>query len=320
MPLDHVNQEIVDRITRLQDEIGQGRNDPIELELQRRFVESLRRQIDSPSLDSVEDILVSGTSTHVPARIYRPRKGEPLPVLVYMHGGGWCLGDQESSELLCRNLAIAADTIIISVDYRLAPEAPYPAALNDCYQVLCWVESNADTLGIKNVPLMIGGDSAGANLALAVASLSRDRADELSIGSMILIYPCVAPELDTRSCELYGEDHVLTRRVMRWFWENYIGSTNLLNPPAYTTFDDPSLLHDLPDAIIVTAECDILRDEGEQLARNLTQAGSKVHQRSLAGTFHGFVSMIGILPQADECLRYVSEKIQDTVREFPRRE
>jgi acetyl esterase len=243
----------------------------------------------------VEDREVGG----VPARIYRP-DGSNLPILVFIHGGGWVIGDLETHDAPCRALANAVPAVVVSLDYRLAPEHKFPAAVDDCYAALCWVAENAKSLGGDPARLAIGGDSAGGNLSASVAIVARDRGKP-KLGFQLLVYPATDARMQARSYSENGDGYFLTAGMMDWFWNHYLnGPKDVLDARVSPTLA-PS--HErLPPAYVITAEYDPLRDEGEEYARLLIAAGVPTKLRRFNGLIHGFFGMTEIFPQAREAI------------------
>lgn len=249
---------------------------------------------------SVENRYIPGPTSDLHVRIYRPSGGEDLPALVYFHGGGWVLNflDIYDAELSC--LANASGSVIVAVNYQKAPEHPYPIPFNDCYATFLWVHQNAGVLGIDPSKIGVGGESAGGNLAAAVAQKTRDVAGP-NVAYQLLINPCTERDFETTSYLEYASGYGLSREGMMWFWEQYLqGSTNDADPYACpSTAKDFS---DLAEAIIVTAECDPLRDDGVKYEQLLREAGVQTHYKEYAGMIHGFANLGSITPRAREAI------------------
>ncbi|NRQ49269.1 alpha/beta hydrolase [Aeromicrobium stalagmiti] len=228
---------------------------------------------------SVEDLTVAGR----PARLYRPAGDGPFPTLVFFHGGGFVIGDLDTHDQTCRRLCSGADTVVLAVDYRLAPEAPYPAAADDALAATQWAADHLDELGGNDV-LAVGGDSAGGNLSAVVAQTLRDR-----VTGQVLIYPATHMAGDYASRTENGEGYFLDTATMTWFVGHYLDSGVDLDDVGHSP-----LLGDLvglPPAVVVTAEFDPLRDEGEAYADALEAAGVRVDRTRYDGLVHGFIDM-----------------------------
>lgn len=250
-----------------------------------------------PDLFDVEDRAIPGPDQNrIPIRIYRPSKKKDLPILIYYHGGGWVIGDLDTHDQVCRMLADGAQTVVVAVDYRLAPEHPFPSAVRDAYAALEWVERHAEQLGGDALRLAVGGDSAGGNLAAVVSQLAKERGGP-DIVFQLLIYPAVDMTQSHPSVEENGEGYVLTRDHMTWFRAHYLAdSLEWTNPQASPLHSED--LRGLPPALILTAEFDPLRDEGEEYARRLKAAGVAVHVERFDGQVHIFYQLAPIVDAA----------------------
>jgi acetyl esterase len=213
----------------------------------------------------------------------------PLPALVYFHGGGWVIGDLESHDNTCRELANAARCLVASVDYRLAPEARYPAAADDCATATRWVVEHAAELGVDPGRIAVGGDSAGGNLAAVVALRARDDGGPALV-HQLLVYPVTDCAFDTPSYRENAEGYFLTREMMRWFWHQYLEKPEQGAEPGASPLR-AATLSGLAPATVITAEYDPLRDEGEAYARRLQRDGVAVTLTRYDGMFHGFFGM-----------------------------
>ena len=229
----------------------------------------------------------------IPIRVYRPTLEQDLPALVYFHGGGFVICNLDTHDRLCRNLANASGAVVVSVDYRLAPEHKFPAAAEDAYAATCYVAEHAAEFGVDPNRIAVGGDSAGGNLATVVALMARDRGGP-SLKFQLLIYPVVDVDDDSPSMREYGHDHFLTRESMDWFIESYIGREEDRRSP-YASPWYASDLRGLPAAMVITAECDPLCDQGEAYARKLQSAGVAVVLKRYEGMIHPFFSLAGII-------------------------
>ncbi len=237
--------------------------------------------------------LVTDTLPPVPARLYRPRSGT-LPLLVYFHGGGWVVGSVAISDPFCRALANASGCAVVSVEYRLAPEDRYPAAADDAYAATRWCADHASDLGIDASRIAVGGSSAGGNLAAVVALMARERGAP-KLAFQLLHVPVTDHDFDTPSYRANGSGFGLTRSGMRWFWDNYAPDPKLRNEP-YASPLRAKDLSSLPPAHVVTAECDVLRDEGKAYATRLREAGVRTTYVEYPGMVHGFTGMATTIP------------------------
>src|SRR5215216_52366 len=231
----------------------------------------------------VRELEIPSPAGTIPARLYRPEGDGPLPLVVYLHGGGWTIGSVDSFDAVVRALANAAGAAVLSVGYRLAPEAPFPAGLEDCLCAMRWAAANAAALGADPQRLAIAGDSAGANLATVVARRLRG---EVDLRMQVLIYPVTDAGCNTASYREFGERHGLTAASMQRFWNLYLDGADGLQPDASPL--RAQYLTGSPPAIVLTAGCDPLRDEGEAYADALREAGVEVECHRYEGAIHGF--------------------------------
>ena len=250
---------------------------------------------DEP-LESVES---GKTGAGVPVRIYRPQGTGPFPICLYFHGGGWVVGDLDSHDHVCRSLARRGGAIVLNVDYRLAPETKFPGPLDDCVDALQWAEANARKLGGDPSRIAVAGDSAGGHLAAGLALRTRDQRGP-RIALQLLIYPVTDNLFETTSYTEFADGYGLTRANMQWFWECYLRTpADAANPWNVPLKAD---LRGLPPAFVVTAEYDVLRDEGEAYAKRLHEAGVPVRCVRYNGMNHGFIRMAAVYPQADRAV------------------
>ena len=232
----------------------------------------------------VRELEIPAPSCAIPARLYRPRETDgPLPLVVYLHGGGWMFGSIESFDTVVRALANRSGAIVVSVGYRLAPEAPFPAGLEDCLCAVRWLAANAAALGADPERMAIAGDSAGGNLATVVARRLRG---EVPLRAQVLIYPVADAGCNTASYRDFGEGHGLTAASMQRFWNVYLDGSDGMDPDASPLRADD--LEGSPPAFVLTAGFDPLRDEGEAYAEALRDAGVEVQLRRYDGAIHGF--------------------------------
>lgn len=256
---------------------------------------------EPPELANVEPLAIPSPAGPIPARVYTPtrlRKADGLaPCLVFFHGGGWVIGDLESHDVVCRKLADAGELMVVSVDYRLAPEHKFPAAVDDAIAATKWIADNSKQLGIDASRLMVGGDSAGGNLAAVIAIAARDGRGP-AIAGQVLIYPATDFAMTHPSHSEPETSILLTHSVIRWFRDHYLnGAADVhdwrASPACATT------LIGLPPAYVLTAGADPLRDEGDEYAQRLKEAGVAVAYRHFPGQFHGFFTMGKLLQQAN---------------------
>jgi acetyl esterase len=247
-----------------------------------------RRQLTPEPVDQVRDLKIPGPAGEIPVRIYSPQGPSPSPALIYFHGGGWVLGDLESHDHVCRALANSASCVVISVDYRLAPENKFPAAVYDSYAATEWIANHAAELGVDRSRIAVGGDSAGGNLAAVISLIARDKGGP-NVVFQLLIYPATDMRMSMPSIDENADGPLLTKAAMDWFVNHYLNHagdrTDPLTSPLLA-----SNLKGLPPAFIITAECDPLRDEGEAYGLRLEEAGVPVEVQRYAGMPHGFFS------------------------------
>lgn len=244
----------------------------------------------------VRDHRVPVAGGEITVRSYTPAGSGLLPALVFLHGGGWVIGDIDTHDGICRSLANAAGCVVASVDYRLAPEHRYPVAVDDSFAATRWVVERAAALGVDPTRVAVGGDSAGGNLAAAVSLLARDRGGP-ALRLQLLVYPVTRHGFDTASYKDNADGYMLTRASMEWFWAHYLGPQGDGRQPYASPLDAPSL-EGLPPALVMTAEYDPLRDEGEAYADRLRRAGVPVTLTRYPGMIHGFFRMINIMDKA----------------------
>ena len=246
---------------------------------------------------STEDRTVPGPHGDIPVRVYTPNGGKaPRPVLVYIHGGGWVIGDIPTTDAICRDVANRAECVVVSVDYRLSPEHKFPIPLNDCFAAVKWVAENAASVGGDPAHIAVGGDSAGGNLSAAIALRARDEGGP-AIQHQLLVYPVTNYRFDTESYDVNGKDYLLTRDMMEWFWDHYLNKPGDGDDPLASPLRAKDL-SGLPPATVFTAEFDPLRDEGEAYAQRLSEAGVAVKHTRFDGQIHAFWQMPGLFPAA----------------------
>jgi acetyl esterase len=252
------------------------------------------------ALHKVEDISIPGPAGELRARLYRPGPEEKLPVLVYFHGGGFTIGSIESHDCVCRALSKEAHCLVVSVDYRLAPEHKYPAAVEDAWAACCWVVNEAEKLGADPDRVAVGGDSAGGNLAAVVCLMARDAGD-LNLACQLLIYPGTDMSCSLPSHETFAEGYRLTRNLIIWFYEAYFQRDDDVTEWQASPLNARSFA-DLPPAFILSAGYDPLQDENRSYAYKLEGAGVAVKYSHYPDMIHGFYTMPGILDRARQAL------------------
>jgi acetyl esterase len=271
----------------------------------------------SPSrLYLVSDTSVIARDGHaIPIRIYQPKQLKSSSVLIYAHGGGWTLLSIDTCDVFLRELALRVGCMVVSVDYRLAPENPYPIPFNDCWDVTTWVKRG----GLSFVPkrIAVGGDSAGGNLAAAMSLKSRDDADGI-IDFQLLLYPACGTDLDTASMQALGPDprFRLSKGAMTYFWANYLAGNFACDDPLAIPHLASSY-HQVAPALVVTAGFDPLKDDGEGYAAKLDQDGVKVELLIASTLPHGFIFMLGGVPEARRVTEIIFQKLETAFGQMP---
>jgi acetyl esterase len=248
-------------------------------------------------------------------RLYRPTEASGLPLIVHFHGGGFVFCDLDTHEPMCRTLAHRSGCAVASVDYRLAPEHPFPVPLEDCYHATQWLAAHARELGVDATRLAVAGDSAGGNLAIGVSHLTRERSGA-PLRYQALIYPVTDAACDNASWRDLGQGYMLSREWMQWAWECYVPDASRRADPLASPLRAGDLAG-LPPATIVTADYDPLRDEGEAYAARLRDAGVPVIARRYLGVIHGFVSLPFATPLANRALADVAGDLRAALGEQP---
>jgi cation diffusion facilitator CzcD-associated flavoprotein CzcO/acetyl esterase/lipase len=254
-----------------------------------------------PEVGEIIDGVLPGVDGDLNYRLYRPASTGPHPIVVYFHGGGWVFGSQVSDDPLCRALCVGADVVIVSVDYRHAPEHPFPAAADDGFAALRWVAEHATALGGSADSLAVAGWSAGGNLAAVAAQMARDDGGPALRGQLLLT-PVTDGSVQHASHLDNGDGYILTKALMEWFWNHYADEADRLNPKASPLL--ASSLTGLPPAMVITCQFDPLRDEGDAYARALAAAGVPVHHVQARGHIHTSLTMVDVLPSNQ---RYLDE-------------
>jgi acetyl esterase len=293
MPLDPQAQRVVDTIAALNLKPIKDSTPTEAREAMRTRTAGLGPVEDVPA---VADHRVPVEGGEITVRLYAPAGVGPHPVLVFYHGGGWVIGDLYTHDGLCRSIVNAAGCAVASVDYRLAPEFKFPVAVEDSYTALKWVAANGPRLGLDSARLAVGGDSAGGNLAAVMALLARDRRGP-RILLQVLVYPVTNHDFGAQSYVENATGYLLTTEDMRWFWRHYLSREEQGQEVTASPMRAKSLA-DLPPALVMTAGCDPLRDEGDAYAARLRDSGVPVTVTQYPGMFHGFMRMTRILDQA----------------------
>ena len=258
---------------------------------------------------AVRDISIPGVVGDIPLRLYQPTGTvEGLPLLVYFHGGGFVIGDLDSHDNLCRAFCQALPAVVVSVDYRLAPEHRFPAAVEDALAATRWAANEAVALGADPARLLAGGDSAGGNLAAVACQIARDSGGP-EITHQILLYPVCDTDLGRDSYQHLGQGYFLETPMMQWFWDQYLPEAGLRKDPRAAPLRAANLSR-LPAATVITAGYDPLNEEGNLYASALHEAGVNVHHREVPGVIHGFMSFIGVAEVADQALAEVVAAVQ----------
>ncbi len=289
MPVDAAVQALLDQM-----------NDPSAPKLSELSPEQARAgfaaltalQGEPEAVASTEDRRIPGPGGDIPVRIYRPSNDTGLPVLMYFHGGGWVIMDVDTHDPLCRALANAAGCAVVSVDYRLAPEAKYPAASEDCYAATKWVAENAASLAFDASRLALGGDSAGGHLTAVVAQMARDKGGP-AIVYQVLHCPVTNYDYSTPSYADNADGYMLTREGMEWFWDHYLENPSQGAEPYASPLRGD--LRGLPPALVQTAEFDPLRDEGAAYAAKLKEAGVETVYHQYDGLIHDCFLFFGVV-------------------------
>ncbi|HXZ92258.1 MAG TPA: alpha/beta hydrolase [Burkholderiales bacterium] len=258
----------------------------------------------APEVAEAKLLLAPGPGGPIPLRAYRPfgsRAEEVLPALVYFHGGGWTIGDLDTHDVVCRQLANGARCAVFSVDYRMGPESPFPAAVDDCVAATQWVAAEAGALRVDAARIAVGGDSAGGNLATVVALLARDKGAP-PLCFQLLVYPATDQRMSFPSIERNGEGYLLTKTSMLYFRSQYLPRREDWTDWRASPLLAPSLAG-LPPALVITAGFDPLVDEGKAYAERLAREGVQVAQRDFSDMVHGFLLMGGVLDAANAAVK-----------------
>ncbi len=262
------------------------------------------------AVGAVDDASAKGPAGAIPVRVYRPAGAgsAPLPILVWYHGGGWVIGDLDTADTTCRKLANRSGALVVSVDYRLAPEHPAPAPAEDCWAALCWVAELATDIGGDGSRLAVGGDSAGGNLSALLAVRARDNGGP-ALRYQLLVYPATDLTMSYPSHAENGEGYMLTNDATAWFLGHYLGPDQDAKHPSLSPHHTGDLSGVAP-AFIITAEFDPLRDEGEAYAARLRDSGVAADLCRYDGMIHGFFQMGGVTPVADSAVSDAASRVR----------
>lgn len=268
-----------------------------------------------PDIAEVKDTEVPGAAGPMRVRIYdpQPHSSSPKPALIFIHGGGWCLNTVESHDSICRALAKEASVVVLSLDYRLAPEHPFPAGLEDCYAAVQWISQNAQQLHLDPQRLALGGDSAGGNLTAATLLLTHQR-HGAPIAFQLLMYPAVHSQAKNESRQKFSQGYALDKSLSNWMYMNYAKNEDSANP-----LISPFLAEDLsfmPPAYVLTASHDPLRDEGQMYAERLSREGVQCEHKCYQGMLHGFLNHTYLMPldvgeqAVSDCAKHLRAALQ----------
>ncbi len=262
--------------------------------------------LTKPDIAVARDLTIEVRDTQIRGRLYRSEPDGILPLVIYYHGGGWLLGSIDSHDVTTRLLALASGFAVLSVDYRRGPECPFPVAVNDAVDAVRWAADHADELGIDPTRIAVAGDSAGGNLATVAAAVIRDEGGP-RLAMQVLVYPVTTCDLD-RGFDMTYEGHILYRDEMQWHQDNYLSSPDQAQDPRVA----PLLadLHDLPPAVVVIAECDPIRPQGELYIDALRLAGVPVSVYDAPTLVHGFFGLDELFPEAADAMTFVAEELK----------
>ncbi|MGD6794864.1 alpha/beta hydrolase [Metabacillus indicus] len=311
-PIDKDLSDLLNRISERMTELKHPLLMDLTAEQSRFYYSEARKFFMTYLSDRINIIDAAAGKDRIPVRIYQPAGKSDMPVLLFMHGGGWVFGDLDSADSLCTYIAEHAECLVISAGYRLAPEHPFPAALLDVMQVACWATRNVSKWNGRPDQMAIGGESSGANLA-AAATLWMKKLGRSPFHLQVLITPVLNRNFETESY-LSGYSYNLTKEKMEWFWSHYLKDERYGDHP----FASPLLadsFKDLPAALLVTAEYDPLRDEGFQYAERLIKDGVPVTHLHFSQLVHSFPNMLGQVKKADDAMMETAENLKKMLRE-----
>lgn len=268
-------------------------------ELRARFAIPASAAPPGTQLLRIEEHRIEVRSGEIGLRLYIPPTSVPAPITVFFHGGGFCIGDLDTTDSLCRSLAIGSHGIVASVDYRLAPEAPFPAGVDDAQDSLRWVIQHAAAFGADATRVAVAGNSSGGNFAAVVAQWARSQG--IALRHQLLLFPVTDGSCESSSYSTFADGYFLTADMMRWFWRNYLPNANLAADPRISPLFETDLAG-LAPATVFTAEYDVLSDEGEAYAQTLDRAGVPVRHKRWAGQIHDFTLMTEHVAEAETAL------------------
>jgi acetyl esterase len=278
----------------------------------RQMFEKMRVPVPGEAVARVEDRMIPGPAGSIPVRVYAPAgAGAAAPAIAFFHGGGWVIGSLETHDNFCRALANRSAAVVVSIDYRLAPEHRFPAAAEDCYAATRWIAERGSELGADGSRLAVAGDSAGGNLAAVVALMCRDRSGP-SLRHQGLIYPVTDPDFDRPSYLDNAEGYLLTRAAMQWFWDHYVPDAARRHD-AYAAPLRAEKLAGVAPATVVTAEYDPLRDEGEAYAERLRDAGVPTTLTRYDGQIHGFVGLFEVFDAGKQATEQIAKVLRESL-------
>jgi acetyl esterase len=276
--------------------------------VQARLNFKARPRAAGPEVAKVQDLMIAGPGPSIPVRIYTPAGRGPFPILVWFHGGGWVVGDLDSADATARHLTVGAGCMVISVDYRLAPETKFPGAAEDCYAATQWAARQSARFNGDPARIAVGGDSAGGNLATVVAMMARDRSGP-PLAFQLLVYPVTHRDFTTDSYQRCADGYLLSRAGMEWYWNHYLrDAADAANPYAAPLLATD--LSGLPAALVITAEFDPLCDEGEAYARRLQEAGVPTTYSRYDGMIHGFFGMPAVIDKGRQAVAEASAALK----------
>ena len=291
MPLDPQAQAVIDQVNAL----GLPPAHTVSPQEARANAASRPRPA-GPAVAKVEDRTIPGPDGDVPVRIYTPEGSGPFPILAWYHGGGWVVGDLDSADPSARHLCVGGGCVVVSVDYRLSPETKFPGPAEDCYAATVWAADNAASINGDASRIAVGGDSSGGNLAAAIALMAADR-NGPAIVHQLLVYPVTDRNFETGSYSDNAEGYMLARDGMKWYWDAYLENDADASNPYAAPLQAASLAGQ-PSALVITAEFDPLRDEGEAYGKRLQEAGVETTVTRYDGMIHGFFGMVGVMDQS----------------------